>query len=809
MKNDIRTFPPILSSQTVDGTAIWFDASLSFTAKITSGSQPYEWVEVVPATGGGNSVKDGGRSGTISVHPAYELNGVTTVSAGTVVDMVEWWFDTAGTTQLNYGFTVSVAATPGSLTVENEVDSQEVDNVSTLVISKKRRYTISSPGAGIAKVELDIFWAQITGYSSGSNTYSWQEMTETDLGTFAVLGGGRSGTTTVNAAYECNGNNGVSTNEIVRMWRGYPSMVDGPNEYLFFFPQAASGLTVENADATQVVTGVETLIFAKKRRWTISSPAGTQAQAELDIFWAKITGRASQQVLRTTGALAGATTVSLSTSVGASIASGTTLRFYGDGMTDAVLATLTGPASGGATSLSVSALSGNILNNAQAYNPPQEAYSWVEMTETDLGTFAVLGGGRSGTTTVNAAYEANANNQVPTNAIVEMWRGFPSGVDGPNEYLFEFQGALNAIIPIPPPPAPLNLFYAQIDDYEPGSHLYKWHEVIPVGPGLGARAEGASQFQFVTKPVGRSGDFNTGDNPGWEINDNPRTPDYSIVVMSPAVADPITGSGCTVDLSVTAGAITSVTLNAGGTGYPASSTFYLVPVQGGGSGAVLIASTDGSGVVTTISLISVSGGTGYTAASDVDTSGMGTTYCFVGDTTPFFAQITGQGSGGPKGYYSFVELDAHDSAPFNLSTFGTRPNGKTGSTSVRSAYEVNGSSNVPNGAVVIMWWGYFSSTDSQEFQFYYAIEPLSVRTTANAQGPFHNVNLITLDPNTNWTITNPTTGEVKIDTAGWTGTFTGTVITAVSCTAGTLSVTSKVLTLVGSNGLITTAPTLV
>jgi hypothetical protein len=87
-----------------------------------------------------------------------------------------------------------------------------------------------------------------------------------------------------------------------------------------------------------------------------------------------------------------------------------------------------------------------------------------------------------------------------------------------------------------------------------------------------------------------------------------------------------------------------------------------------------------------------------------------------------------------------------------------------------------------------------------------AASGLVVQTTGGAT-KVSNVNKITLDPAADWLLTNPNPGEAQIDLAesgsGLTTTFTQTLVSAVSCSAGTLSVTTGTLTIVVDDGLIT------
>lgn len=79
------------------------------------------------------------------------------------------------------------------------------------------------------------------------------------------------------------------------------------------------------------------------------------------------------------------------------------------------------------------------------------------------------------------------------------------------------------------------------------------------------------------------------------------------------------GSGLTVDLTTSAGAITAIAIGAAGSGYPKSSFFLAAPRQASGSGNVFLVTTNGSGVPSAVTFISGTGGTGYTNASGVPT----------------------------------------------------------------------------------------------------------------------------------------------------------------------------------------------
>lgn len=75
------------------------------------------------------------------------------------------------------------------------------------------------------------------------------------------------------------------------------------------------------------------------------------------------------------------------------------------------------------------------------------------------------------------------------------------------------------------------------------------------------------------------------------------------------------GSGLTVALTVSGGAVTAVAIGAAGSGYPASSAFLASPQQAGGSGCVFGVVTNASGVPTSVVFIAGAGGAGYSAAT--------------------------------------------------------------------------------------------------------------------------------------------------------------------------------------------------
>jgi hypothetical protein len=82
------------------------------------------------------------------------------------------------------------------------------------------------------------------------------------------------------------------------------------------------------------------------------------------------------------------------------------------------------------------------------------------------------------------------------------------------------------------------------------------------------------------------------------------------------------GVGLTLNLTATAGVVNAVTIGAAGSGYPASTTFTVVPQQSGGTGCTVSVTTSSAGVPTSVTLLT--GGTGYaTTATAVATVQLG------------------------------------------------------------------------------------------------------------------------------------------------------------------------------------------
>jgi hypothetical protein len=93
------------------------------------------------------------------------------------------------------------------------------------------------------------------------------------------------------------------------------------------------------------------------------------------------------------------------------------------------------------------------------------------------------------------------------------------------------------------------------------------------------------------------------------------------------------GSGLTLALTDTAGAVTAVAIGAAGSGYLPSATFSVLPVQTGGSGAVINVTTNASGVPTSVAV--AAGGAGYTSAT-VPSVAMGQYTIYTGGAHCYF-----------------------------------------------------------------------------------------------------------------------------------------------------------------------------
>jgi hypothetical protein len=92
-----------------------------------------------------------------------------------------------------------------------------------------------------------------------------------------------------------------------------------------------------------------------------------------------------------------------------------------------------------------------------------------------------------------------------------------------------------------------------------------------------------------------------------------------------------TGGNATISITVTGGAISGATVDAGGTGYEASASFNVIITSGGNGDGIVNVSTNGSGVITTVNCV-LFGGTGYS-----NTTGATSSTLFYGQLHPLTA----------------------------------------------------------------------------------------------------------------------------------------------------------------------------
>ena len=93
------------------------------------------------------------------------------------------------------------------------------------------------------------------------------------------------------------------------------------------------------------------------------------------------------------------------------------------------------------------------------------------------------------------------------------------------------------------------------------------------------------------------------------------------------------GTGLTVTITNTAGAITGIAIGAAGTGYPKSTTILVAPVQTSGSGGLLAVTVNSSGVPTAVAIDQA--GAGYSDAT-VPSVAVGYHYILTGGARVYF-----------------------------------------------------------------------------------------------------------------------------------------------------------------------------
>lgn len=97
-------------------------------------------------------------------------------------------------------------------------------------------------GIQVSNLTREGFWAKI---SSGSNPYAWQAVNQSSAGTWED-DTGKSGTTTINPAYELNGNTGVAAN--TRVW-----MMPAHSDSMVFITNSPGSGGVASSQSTMTV----------------------------------------------------------------------------------------------------------------------------------------------------------------------------------------------------------------------------------------------------------------------------------------------------------------------------------------------------------------------------------------------------------------------------------------------------------------------------------------------------------------------------------------------------------------------------
>jgi hypothetical protein len=216
-------------------------------------SNPYLWKEVSPdpiyQDGGVAQVTPpfyyvdpalGGRTGTGTIHPAYEANANEQVQVGTIVLLYPTWYDQANQSQ-EYVF-------------------------------------FHNPDDG--------FYAKI---DSGTNPYYWDEVKSNGQGVWSTFTGGRSGTATVDPAYETNDNTTVPQGAIV--WMRPRITTQEGQEYTFEY--SVPGITVEDDDSNPTYSNIRTIQFDQADGFRVSNPSTGVAKLDfvnsvnnVGSFWA-------------------------------------------------------------------------------------------------------------------------------------------------------------------------------------------------------------------------------------------------------------------------------------------------------------------------------------------------------------------------------------------------------------------------------------------------------------------------------------------------------------------------------------------
>jgi hypothetical protein len=122
--------------------------------QISGGSNPYSWLEFQSDENGVLQPVPGGLTGTPTVNPAYEINGDTSVSAGTIVVLYpgngEYWL-----------FSTSMSSGNTMLEIDQVCGTNKtftISNVSDLQLNESSGFQVTSPALNQALVALNRLW---------------------------------------------------------------------------------------------------------------------------------------------------------------------------------------------------------------------------------------------------------------------------------------------------------------------------------------------------------------------------------------------------------------------------------------------------------------------------------------------------------------------------------------------------------------------------------------------------------------------------------------------------------------------------
>jgi len=157
----------------------------------------------------------------------------------------------------------------------------------------------------------------------------------------------------------------------------------------------------------------------------------------------------------------------------------------------------------------------------------------------------------------------------------------------------------------------------------------------------------------------------------------------------------------------------------------------------------------------------------------------------------FWAKITGHLSGAA---YTWVQQ-----VPGSGGSFSTPAAPRQGVDSNHAAYEVNGATSVATNTIVWMrnavaTCGSGGDVQSESWVFTSPPAPFNLKVMLDSGSPaFSNISVIEFNQN-NFTLSSPSAGAVDVGWTAPTGSMSSTpIVTSVTCSAGTLSVTTGTL----------------